>query len=142
MNISRRTKLVKCSNVFSTGTTGTGNLGNAVDMAGFEGCRFIVDLGATTVLSRTLQISGSTASGGTYTTLAGAVTNATTLSHRLMSIDMYRPTYRFLKALFSSTGLADTGSGIIAELYSPRVSPTTNVSTDVAAEAFVAGATT
>jgi len=84
---------------------------------------------------------GITAEASTSTTVGDfaafttSITAASTVSNRLVALDVYKPTKRYLRVISTSTTTNDLG-GVIAELYDPMVLPTTNGSTSVAAEGF------
>lgn len=109
-------------------TTGvTTSLGAAIDLAGYEGACFICPVIKTTA-TVTLQVAGSTATGGTYTTLANCQAETTINDDRFLIVDVFRPTFRFLKAVVNSTGTSDKGGPVGVLLYGGRSLPSTHSS--------------
>lgn len=134
------TSLIKPSTVNTT----LNSLSGAVDMLGFEGCRFIAMCGNTTGDALfTLYISGSTASGGSYTTLTGGTVVTTTgLADGLLAVDVFKPQTRYLKAGLHRNGGNAGHGGVVAIQYGAKYMPITNDSTSMlVAEASVVGTT-
>lgn len=132
-------KNVKILSVYDPTTgTSTGILATAtVDMAGFDGCMFILTMGnCSTAVSMTAQAATSTTAGDFATITKGTsnVTVSSTEANRAMMIDVYKPLQRYLRCTINSTGASNTGCGTVAIQYGARVAPTTNASTDVVAE--------
>ena len=132
MNLSR---MVDISNVSIRQSAAT-SLSDAVDMPGFEGCMFIV-CGSTLLEGSTnvsVYLKGSTASGGTYTSLRGTssefkctstaapVTGAK--NYRLFVADYYKSgstSYRYVKACVAGAS-SDVAylNNIVAVRYGTR----------------------
>ena len=134
--ISKTTKLVLCMTPLTSGTSTSDQASDAVDTTGFNGCRFMVTCGTAvgTGYGITAQASTSTTVGD-FASFTTSITAASTVSNRVLSVDVYKPTKRYLRVISTSTTTNDLG-GVIAELYDPMVLPTTNGSTSVAAEGF------
>ena len=134
--ISKSTKLVLCMTPLTSGTSTSDQASDAVDTTGFNGCRFMVTCGTAvgTGYGITAQASTSTTVGD-FASFTTSITAASTVSNRVLSVDVYKPTKRYLRVISTSTTTNDLG-GVIAELYDPMVLPTTNGSTSVAAEGF------
>lgn len=133
---------VKISSVYdpTTGTSTSILASNTVDMTGFEGCCFIATVGATsTAVSMSVQAATSTTAGDFATMTKGttAVTLSTTASNGCLYIDVVKPTMRYLRCLWNSTGGGNTGGGMVAIQYGARTAPTTNASTDVLTSEFL-----
>lgn len=140
-NLTDRVKTIRVSNAVSVGTS-TVN-GSTVDMAGYEGVRFIVLYGAITDGTPNLKAQQGAASDlsdaadllGTDVAVADADDNKCAI------LDVYAPQERYVRAAVVRGGV--TGcviDGILAELYGPRVKPVTQDSTVAAAEKHVSPA--
>lgn len=128
----------------STAMTSSNELSAAIDMSGFEGARFIATCGATTGDALfTLYISGSTASGGNYTTLTGGTVVTTTgMKDGLLSVDVYKPQTRYLKAGIHRNGANANHGGVVCIQYGAAKVPVTQDSTSfLIAQAAVVGTT-
>jgi len=128
----------------STANTTLNSLSAAVDMAGFEGIRCFGICGNTTGDALfTLYVSGSTASGGNYTTLTGAsVVTTTGLADGLLAIDVYKPLTRYVKVGLHRNGANGAHGGVLVYKYGAHDVPVTNDSTSMlVAEVSVVGTT-
>lgn len=135
-NLSKlvRSELVQAPLV--SGTT-TNNLGSsAVDMAGFDGCRFTTIIGnSTAVTTVTLTAQGSDSTTvGTFQSLSG-VTAASTVSNIMLQLDVFKSPFRYLRTILNTT-LANVIGGTIADKYAPHVSPVTQSTAHVIASAL------
>lgn len=140
MMLSKTTKLLSVYDP-TTGTSTGVTASSPVDCAGFSGCCFVSTIGnCSTAVTMTVQAATSTTAGDFATITKGTsdVTVSSTEANRAMQIDVYRPLKRYLRVTWNSTGASNTGGGITARLYGASFVPTTNASTDVVAEAFVA----
>lgn len=136
MNVSKQTKLMLVQAPLTAGSTTNNLASNPVDMTGFDGCRFISTIGATSTAVTLIAQMASTTTSSDFAAFGTSITTAaTTVADRILALDVYKPTKRYLRTTLNSTGGNDSG-GTIAELYGARVSPTTNASTDVVSEAF------
>lgn len=134
-------KYVSVQRATTSWTTGvTTGVGAAIDLAGYEGACFICPIQQTTATA-SLQVSGSTATGGTYTTLASCQAETTVNGDRFLIVDVFRPTFRFLKAVVNSTGTSDKGGPVGVLLYGGRSLPSTH-SSDVSDSTNVSYAAT
>lgn len=148
-NLSNFIKVSRGINRQSSGSTAVGNI---VDMAGFEGCVFIavgssLTEGSTNV---TLRARASTASGGTYVSIAGSDCESTgmatgSFNSKMLVLDVYKPTKRYLRPVVAgaSSDVMHTRA-IVAIQYGPRRPGSSGVgaaSTFVAASKIVVGAT-
>lgn len=112
MNLLRCVDIIKATTVRLTGSSSA--LSKAIDMSGFEGCLFIA-VGSTLTASNSskmkLFVKSSTASGGTYTKslyYAGSSSGlAAGVNKRLLCLDVYKPTERYLKAFLQHTTKVD-----------------------------------
>ena len=135
-------KNVRIMSVYDPTTgTSTSILATAtVDMAsnnGFEGVMFISTIGnCSTSVSMSIEAATSTTAGdfAALTLNTTAVSVSSTEANRAHVIDCYKPTRRYVRCTWNSTGASNTGGGIVALLYGPRTAPTTNASTDVVSE--------
>lgn len=128
----------------STANTTVNSLSAEIDMSGYEGIRAIGICGNTTGDALfTLYISGSTATGGSFTTLTGAsVVTTTGLADGLLAITCHRPQTRFLKVGLHRNGANGAHGGIVAYRYGASKIPVSNDSTSMlVAEVNVVGTT-
>lgn len=127
------TKLVRVLNAVAAGTTV--QTSSAVDMAGFEGVRFIVALGASVATAvAAVKASQCATVGGSYNDIAGSLGTAftpTTDDNKVWVTDVYRPTKRFVKCIVNRATANTTIDSVVAELYSPRNQPTADDATTV-----------
>ena len=135
MNLSKQTKLLHVSPILAAGST-TNSLGTSVvDTQGYEGVRFMTTIGAvasTPTLTVQAATSTTAADFADYTT---SITAASTVASRILAVTVHRPTKRYARCTWNTTG-ANLVGGVIAELYGSHIVPTTNASTDVSAEGF------
>lgn len=131
-----RSKLIRVSNAVAVGTTAVNS--TVVDMANFEGVRFIVQFGAITdgtpavKVQQGQQSDGSDAADLEGTSVAGAITD----DNKLLVVEVYRPRERYVRCVVTRGGA--TGAvidGILAELYGPRIMPVTKDASVAAQEA-------
>jgi hypothetical protein len=131
--ISNTTKIVRVMNAVAAGTSV--QTSSAVDMAGFEGVRFIVSLGVGSASSvGQVKASQSTTSGGSYSDIAGSLGTAftpTTDDNKVWVLDIYRPTKRFVKCIVNRAAGNTVIDTVTAELYEPRNFPTVDDATTV-----------
>lgn len=138
MNLSKNCEIVRIENAVVAGTTGI--VSDAVDMSGYDGVVFIYGVGTLTATQVTkLTAAQCDTSGGSYVALAAAVTAAMADgdSNKLLILDVYRPTKRFVQATLSratANAVLDFG---IAIKYRGSKSPVAQGST-VSVSALVA----
>ena len=103
---------------------------SAVNMAGYDGCCFVVPVGTVVsgaVTSFKLQQSSDDAATDNYSDVLGtSVTIADTDDDGLKYLDIYRPGKQYLKLVVSRATQAATLGGIIAILYKGRTRPATH----------------
>lgn len=124
--------------IYTTGCTTLAS--SAVDMAGYDGALFTHVTGNTTSTVTFLVQGSATTATTDYVAISGATVNSTAAT-RLLQVDLYRPGFRYLRAVTNSTGTANTGA-IICQQYDSRTSPTTSASTDVVSSVVVYNGTT
>lgn len=77
-------------------TTGTTTItGSAIDMAGYDGCIFIVRLGSPAT-NNNLRVQDCSTSGGSYNDIAGSKVGDHATDSPLI-VDIMRPNLQFLK---------------------------------------------
>lgn len=105
----------------ATGTTGTVS-GSIYDLASaqLDAIAFMVEIGATAT-NNGLKVQGATASGGTYSDLAGTFTTGHTT---ILMVEVLKPVFRFVKPQLVLGTSAHHG-GIWAFGVGPRNLPTT-----------------
>lgn len=140
MQLSKNINVIKVSNGATAGTTEVDS--SILDMAGYDGVMFIVDLGTVTDASvMTLTVQQNTAnstSGMTAITGAAATFTASTSSNKAMLVDVYRPLDRYVRAAFTRTTQNAVVNTIIAIQYKAKFQPTT-LDASVIASATVVG---
>jgi len=125
----------------AVGTTGTGQTGGIIDLQGYGGVEFVINVGAITatdavftVVIKDGDVTGTLASvadsglPGTEL-LAGVVAVSTRVdgtSEKVVKRIGYRGEKRFVQANISSTVTAGTPVSITAILHSPSVAPVDN----------------
>lgn len=120
----------------TSGAAGTSTITSAaIDMAGFDGCVFLVPVGAVVSGAVTsVKVQQCDTSGGSYADLEGSsVTIADTDDDKLKYVDVLRPREQFLKCVVSRATQNATIGGIVAVQYRSRVRPVTH-GTNVAGE--------
>lgn len=112
-------------------TAGTTSLtGSVIDMAGYDAVTFIqhFSVAGTATDKHTLRVQGSTASGGSYANLNGAIAHANAASTNLI-IELYRPQKRYLKSV-TNRETTETAVGTVSVIQSrPGNKPVTNTVT-------------
>ena len=139
------TKGVKTNAVYGVlSTTAATVYSDQVDMAGYEGCRFVVLAKSTGASTGTAALSivgtdTSTAASTSYAAVSGAsitiCKSTTASSKRIGTIDVFQPQKRYLKAKWVQLAKIAL-SGIVAEKYGPRIEPVAQ--STYAASAFLA----
>ena len=128
MQLSRNIRTVLCKTAVAAGTTDVTDAA-AIDMANWEGVRFIFCFGAITSGAVTsCAVAGKATSSPTPGTddLAGtAVAVADTADDTIVVIDVFQPAQRYLRPFVDRGTQNAVVNCIIAELYGPRVKPVT-----------------
>jgi hypothetical protein len=136
MRISHDCKIVQAATV-TAGASGTTDVtSDAVDMAGFETCCFIVPIGGVTASAVTsIKVQQCDTTGGSYADLLGtSVTIADSDDDKTVYVEVTRPREQFLKLVVDRGTAAATVGGIIAVLGGAGNRPTTH-GTGVSGEA-------
>lgn len=122
------TDLVKTVHVLNAVAAGTTNQNTtSVDMAGFDGCRFVADLGALTATQVTsLKVQGST-DNSNWSDITGAATAAMADadSSKTLIVDVIRPTQRYLRGVVLRATANAVINCVLAEQYRLRTLPAT-----------------
>lgn len=140
MQLSKNINVIKVSNGATAGTSEVDS--SILDMAGYDGVMFIVDL-ATVVDASVLtlnaqQNTANSTSGMATITGASATFTASTSSNKALLVDVYRPLQRYVRAAFTRTAQNATVNTIIAIQYKSQFRPTT-LDASVIASATVVG---
>lgn len=125
-NMSKRAKLTLASVPIAAATTPAA--GAVIDMQNFNGALFLFNIGtvAGTTNGGTVAVQASTASGGTYHTLASASKQfAGTDDDSGIAIDIWKPRYRYLRPLVTPTTTVEFG-GCMVQQYAGRKYPVTH----------------
>lgn len=143
MNSANKEKVIRVMNAVAAGTTA--QTSSAIDTQGFEGVKIYTAFGAITgsaVTSVKIQQSSDDGSADAYADLAGtSISVADDDDNQVVVHDIYRPRERYLKVVVSRATQNAVIDGVIAVLYGPADSPTTNdASTVVARETHVSPA--
>lgn len=129
--LSNHTKITRVLNAVAAGTST--QTSSAIDMAGFDGVRFIVSLGAVTSTGvPAVKASDCDTTGGSYNDILGSLGTAYTAStddNKVWVIDIFRPTHRFVKCIVTRATANAVIDGIIAEQYGARFQPKTDDAT-------------
>lgn len=129
---NEQTRLVHVLNPVAAGTSN--QTSSSVDMsqgAGFRGVRFIADFGTLTAGQVTsMKVQGSS-DNSSFSDLAGSGSGnmADADSNKMIVLDVYRPTYRYLQVVITRGTSNAVINCVIAELYDPIVEPTTQDTT-------------
>lgn len=135
MQITRETQLAYGGAAIAAASNTDGN-STRFDMANWEGIRFFttitdsVDTGVAT-----LKIEQNTAdSDSGMAAIAGASASATSaanddLNGKVLVVEVYRPRERYVQAVRTSATANIAFGEVYAELYGPRVKPTSDHST-------------
>lgn len=131
MNLLKHINIIKATTARMTAAATA--LSKAVDMAGYEGCLFIAigstllagTTGSTAGASKTqLYVKSSTASAGTYVKNVGYAASSSGLAagvnKRILALDVYKPTERYLKAMLKGSSAANYIDAILAIQYGPK----------------------
>lgn len=135
MLLTERTRTVHVSGATAAGTTSINcPSSGGVDMSqngGYRGCRFIADIGTLTSSQVTkMKVQGSP-DGSDWTTLGGDLAATATPamadgdSNKLLICDVYRPKFRYLRAVVVRGTANAVINSVVAELYEPVTAPTT-----------------
>lgn len=116
-----------------------------VDMAEYEGVVFVAltgDVTDTCVLGLNVE-HGDEAGGGDMadtTATASFTAGATNADSKILAVDVYRPTKRYVRAVLTRTTANAVVGGIIAIKYGPRKAPVTQDATVIDSEIVVSPA--
>lgn len=139
MQLSKNINVIKVSNGATAGTTEVDS--SILDMSGYDGVIFIVDLAAVTDASvltlNTQQNTANQTSGMATITGASATFTASTSSNKALLVDVYRPLQRYVRAAFTRTAQNATVNTIIAIQYKSMFRPTTLDSSIIASATIV-----
>ena len=135
--ISAVTKLVAAIKPTTVATSGTQS-STGWDMAGYQSVRAMVMMGLTSGDGvATLSILGSTASTGTFATLAGttsaSVSSTTGQKDGILAVDVRKIVSedRWIRVDYVSATTLTQHGGVILEFYNPTSVPTTDDSTSM-----------
>lgn len=143
MQLTNAVKTVLCKTAVAAGATDVTDA-TEIDMANWEGVRFIFGFGAITSGAATSTgVTGKATTGGTPGTddLAGSKqTVADTNDDTIFITDILQPAQRYLRPFVKRATQNAVVNFIIAELYGPRVQPVTKDTTVTGQELFVSPA--
>ena len=131
--LSNQTKITRVLNAVAAGTSVQTSA--AVDMAGYDGVRFIVSLGVGSASSvGAIKAADCDTVGGSYNDIAGSLGTAftpTTDDNKVWVLDIFRPAHRFVKCIVNRAAGNTVIDGVIAEQYGPRVAAKVDDATTV-----------
>lgn len=143
MNLSKHVKITVVE--AAAGAAQTELVTDILDMQGYEGVMFIAMTGDVTVDSvLTLTVKANSANSvSTPTPITQKATTAHTATatdadSKVLMVDLYKPTLRYVFGSLTRTAANAVIGGIIAIQYTSRIKPTANDAT-VIAEAFGLG---
>lgn len=120
MNLTNHVKTILCKTAVAAGTTDITDA-TAVDMAGYDACRFIFSFGAITSGAAThvavAALDTSSPTPGTDDLAGSKITVADTADDTLFIIDIVRPRYRYLRPFVDRGTQNAVVNCIIAEQY-------------------------
>lgn len=119
MNLLQHINIIKATTARVTGVTTA--ISKVIDMQGFEGCTFVC-VGSTLLFGTTgstagnkkvqLFIQSSTASNGTFVRSVGSAASSSGLAagvnKRVLALDVYKPTDRYLRAVVKGASSANS----------------------------------
>ena len=121
-----------------TGAAGTTDLNSdVVDMAGFEGVRFLIGFGTITagaVTSIKVQQGQQSNLSDAADLLGSAITVADTDDNKMAISEIFRPQERYVRLVTDRGTQNAVVDFLIAELYGPREKPVTQDTTVISAE--------
>ena len=139
-DLHNNVKATVCVEPVAVGTTGTGQVGDVIDLQGYGGVEFIVSYGAITATAATFTVvvkegdaTGSLTSVadadllGTEA-LAGiaAATRTDGSTEKVTKRVGYKGSKRYVNCSVVPTTTAATPVSVVALLHSPNVAPTSN----------------
>ncbi len=128
---------IKLTNVLGYQADGQADPDSArVDMQGFDGVMFICSLGTITATGTVTMVAKQAATDIVGDALSGAsVAAAADDDDKLLVIDIFRPTDRYLGVSLTLAVANSIIGGVMAIQYSARTKPTTHDSASMAAAA-------
>ena len=123
-NLGQNTKTIRVMNAVAAGTTVQNS--TAVDMSGYEGVIFLASFGALTATQVTsLKAQQGLTSGGSFADLLGTLVGplADGDGNKMLSLDVYRPRERFVRAVINRATANAVIDGVVAILYGPKKAP-------------------
>ena len=143
MNLSKNVKTLRLKPDASGYTVAAGQTAvnsDIVDMAGFEGVRFIAGFGAITsggVQSLKVQQNTANSASGMADLEGSSITVNDDDDNQIAISDIFRPTERYLRVAFTRGTQNSAIDFLIAELYGPRKAPISeDTSIVISAEQF------
>jgi hypothetical protein len=131
MRFSHDCKIVQAATT-TAGAAGTSDVtSDAIDTAGFEGCCFIVPIGAITAGAVTsIKVQQCDTSGGSYADLTGtAVTIADDADDKTFYVEVIRPREQYLKLVVDRATQNATVGSVIAVLFGAGNKPVSHGAT-------------
>lgn len=145
MNLLKNCKVTRVSADGAGAASATPSKGTIIDMAGYNGVMFVALMGNVLDTSAVaLKVAGAavndTAEMALLSGSAGGTAGASDYDDKLVVLDVYKPSQRYLEAqLFHVTANAPF-DGILAIQYEPNEAPVTQGSSVVASSQLVSPA--
>jgi len=132
LNKSLGEKVTRIKSAVAAGTDDV-QTSSTVDMAGYEGCKFYVLMGTITATAVTTVSVQQSANDSSYADLEGSGVSLTpaTDDNKVVVIDVFRPTDRYLQVDVTRATANAVIDGIIAVQYGAKKLPTTDDTTTV-----------
>lgn len=124
-NLLRHIDVRRAANATAAGTSAIN--GTVIDMLGYESIAFVAALGTLTATQVTgIKVQQSDASDGSgMNDLAGSASGnmADADSNKLLAVEIYRPTKRYVRCVVTRGTANAVLDGIIALLYRAEITP-------------------
>jgi hypothetical protein len=141
MQLTNKVKTILCKTAVAAGSSDITDA-TAVDMAGYEGVRFIFAFGTITAGAVTsvaaAGLATSSPTPGTDDLLGTKITVADTDDDKLVILDIHRPIQRYVRPFVKRATQNAVVNCIIAELYGSETMPVAKDATVTAQELHVA----
>lgn len=139
-DLHNNVKATVCVEPVAVGTTGTGQVGDVIDLQGYGGVEFIISYGAITATAATFtvvvkegDVTGTLTSAADADLLGtealaglGAATRTDGSTEKVTKRVGYKGSKRYVNCSVVNTATAATPVSVVALLHSPTVAPTSN----------------
>jgi hypothetical protein len=143
MQLTNRVKTILCKSAVAAGATDITDAA-AVDMANYEGVRFIFSFGAITANAVTsvgaASLATSSPTPGTDDIEGSKISVADDSDDKIFILDIFKPRLRYVRPFVKRATQNAVLNSIVAELYGPRVLPVVKDASVVSQELHVSPA--